>query len=100
MESKTKTLFFFLIVNEFIFQTCLDINDTNEYDYINSDVFDLPEQNLIREDALRLVRKYQINKIITKIECFNLLGTSKMNQDIAASKMSDIEAVITSYCKK
>jgi hypothetical protein len=56
--------------NEFVFQTCLDINDTNEYDYIIGDVFDLPEQNLIREDALRLVRKYQINKIITKIWFF------------------------------
>ncbi len=64
---RQKHWFFFLIVNEFVFQTCLDINDTNEYDYIIGDVFDLPEQNLIREDALSLVRKYQINKIITKI---------------------------------
>jgi hypothetical protein len=41
------------------FKICLDINDTNEYDYIDSDVFDLPEQSLIREDVLRLVRKYK-----------------------------------------
>ncbi|CAF1327720.1 unnamed protein product [Rotaria sp. Silwood1] len=38
-----------------VWKTCLDINDVNEYDYIDSDVFDLPEQNLIREDVLRLV---------------------------------------------
>jgi hypothetical protein len=31
---------------------------------------------------------------------FNFLGTSKINQDVAASKMSDIEAVITFYSKK
>jgi len=87
-------------MNGFVLKTCLDIDDTNEYDYIDSDVFDLPEQNLIREDVLRLVRKYKINKIINKIFYFNLLGTSKINQDVAASKMSDIEAVITFYCKK
>lgn len=46
------------------FKICLDINDRNEYDYIDSDVFDLPEQNVIREDVLRLVRKYKICKII------------------------------------
>ncbi|UJR13830.1 hypothetical protein I4U23_000841 [Adineta vaga] len=62
-----------------VWKTCLDIN---EDDYVDSDVFDLPEQNLIREDVLRLVR------------------TSMINQDVAASKMSDIEAVITYYCRK
>ncbi|CAF4561541.1 unnamed protein product, partial [Rotaria magnacalcarata] len=44
--------------------TCLNINDINEYDYVDSDVFDLPEQNLIREDVLRLVRSLKINKDI------------------------------------
>ncbi len=47
----------------FFYQICLNINDTNEYDYADSDVYDLPEQNLIREDALRLVRKYKIINI-------------------------------------
>ncbi|CAF4002774.1 unnamed protein product, partial [Rotaria sp. Silwood2] len=65
-----------------VWKTCLDINDVNEYDYVDSDVFDLPEQNLIREDVLRLVRSL------------------KINQDVEASKLSDIEAVITFYCKK
>ncbi|CAF1642591.1 unnamed protein product [Adineta ricciae] len=65
-----------------VWKTCLDIDDVNEYNYVDSDVFDLPEQNLIREDVLRIVR------------------TSNINQDVAASKMSDIEAVITFYCKK
>lgn len=46
----------------FFFQICLDINDTDEFGYVDSDVFDLPEQNLIREDALRLVRKYRSRK--------------------------------------
>jgi len=86
-----------LLITEFFLQICLDINDTNEYDYADSDVFDLPEQNLIREDVLRLVRKY---KIILEALYFNLPGTSKINQDVAASKMSDTEAVITFYCKK
>jgi hypothetical protein len=86
-----------LLITEFFLQICLDINDTNEYDYADSDVFDLPEQNLIREDVLRLVRKY---KIILEALYFNLQGTSKINQDVAASKMSDTEAVITFYCKK
>jgi hypothetical protein len=86
-----------LLITEFFLQICLDINDTNEYDYADSDVFDLPEQNLIREDVLRLVRKY---KIILEALYFNLQGTSKINQDVAASKMSDTEAVVTFYCKK
>jgi hypothetical protein len=58
-------------MNGFVFlKTCLDINDTDEYDYIDSDVFDLPEQNLIREDVLRLVRKC---KILNKIFCILIL---------------------------
>ncbi|CAF4042349.1 unnamed protein product [Rotaria magnacalcarata] len=65
-----------------VWKTCLNINDINEYDYVDSDVFDLPEQNLIREDVLRLVRSLKINK------------------DIEASRLSDIEAVLTFYCKK
>jgi len=61
-------------MNGFVFlKTCLDINDTDEYDYIDSDVFDLPEQNLIREDVLRLVRKCKINKIINKSFCILIL---------------------------
>ncbi|CAF3202990.1 unnamed protein product [Rotaria socialis] len=65
-----------------VWKTCLNINDINEYDYVDSDVFDLPEQNLIREDVLRLVRSL------------------KINEDIEASRLSDIEAVLTFYCKK
>ncbi|CAF1159072.1 unnamed protein product [Adineta steineri] len=65
-----------------VWKICLNINDVNEYAYSDSDVFDLPEQNIIREDVLRLVR------------------ASDINQDIATAKMSDIEAVITFYCKK
>ncbi len=95
MESTRKLIS--LLITEFFLQICLDINDTNEYDYADSDVFDLPEQNLIREDVLRLVRKY---KIILEALYFNLQGTSKINQDVAASKMSDTEAVVTFYCKK
>ncbi|CAF3554765.1 unnamed protein product [Rotaria sp. Silwood1] len=45
-----------------VWKTCLDINDVNEYDYIDSDVFDLPEQNLIREDVLRLVRSRDVHR--------------------------------------
>lgn len=57
-----ETLLSSLILNAcvyffFFVKTCLDINDTTEYDYVDSDVFDLPEQNIIREDVLRLVRK-------------------------------------------
>ncbi|CAF0721847.1 unnamed protein product [Didymodactylos carnosus] len=65
-----------------VWQTCLDINsNSDKYKYIN-EVFDLPEQNIIREDVLRLVQS--------------------LNSDDpdAASKISDVEAVITAYCKQ
>ncbi|CAF3881411.1 unnamed protein product [Rotaria sp. Silwood2] len=66
-----------------VWKTCLDINETNaEYQYTDSDVFDLPEQNVIRDDVSRL------------------LHASQINQDMLTSKMTDIEAVISYYCKK
>ncbi|CAF0727300.1 unnamed protein product [Rotaria sordida] len=66
-----------------VWETCLDINESNsEYKYTDSNVFDLPEQNVIRDDVSRLVH------------------TSQINQDMLTSKMTDIEAVITHYCKK
>ncbi|CAF1059770.1 unnamed protein product, partial [Didymodactylos carnosus] len=65
-----------------VWQTCLNINtNTDEYKYVN-EVFDLPEQNTIREDALRLVQSLNLN------------------EQEAASKMNDVEAIITSYCKQ
>lgn len=40
---------------------CLNIDESHYVtEYTDSDVFDLPEQNIIREDVLRLVCKFEI----------------------------------------
>lgn len=78
----------------------MDIDDVDEYGFVDTDVFDLPEQNLIREDVLRIVRKYCRPHRVHLSGRVHFAGTAKNSEDDAASKMSDIEAVITFYCKK
>ncbi|CAF4231250.1 unnamed protein product, partial [Adineta steineri] len=62
---------------------CLDINEANdEYEYSDSNTCDSPQQNIIRDDVSRLLHSLEIS------------------EDLFTTKVNDIEAVITYYCKK
>ncbi|XP_078044107.1 TBC1 domain family member 23 [Augochlora pura] len=64
-----------------VWQACLDVTDRgNQLSHFN-EVFDLPEQNLIRDDCQQLVAK---------------LGNDDEDK---VSVVSDLESILTFYCK-
>lgn len=64
-----------------VWQACLNVSDkSNQLSQFN-EVFDLPEQNIIRDDCQQLVAK---------------LGN---NDEDKVSVMSDLESILTFYCK-
>ncbi|XP_076377048.1 TBC1 domain family member 23 [Megalopta genalis] len=64
-----------------VWQACLDVTDRgNQLSHFN-EVFDLPEQNLIRDDCQQLVAK---------------LGNDDEDK---VSVVSDLESIVTFYCK-
>ncbi|KAK0079921.1 hypothetical protein PV325_000631 [Microctonus aethiopoides] len=64
-----------------VWQACLDVIDRGNQLIHFNEVFDLPEQNLIREDCQQLVGK---------------LGNDDEDK---VSVVSDLESIITFYCK-
>ncbi|XP_011500394.1 PREDICTED: TBC1 domain family member 23 [Ceratosolen solmsi marchali] len=64
-----------------VWQACLDVIDRGNQLIHFNEVFDLPEQNIIREDCQQLVNK---------------LGNDDEDK---VSVVSDLESIITFYCK-
>lgn len=64
-----------------VWQACLDVTDRGNQLIHFNEVFDLPEQNIIREDCQQLVAK---------------LGNDDEDK---VSVVSDLESILTFYCK-
>ncbi|XP_015601168.1 TBC1 domain family member 23 [Cephus cinctus] len=64
-----------------VWQACLDVTDRGDQLIHFNEVFDLPEQNILREDCQQLVAK---------------LGNDDEDK---VSVVSDLESILTFYCK-
>lgn len=89
-----------------VWQACLDVIDRgNQLSQFN-EVFDLPEQNIIRDDCQQLVGKlfaYTLYDlfiyIFLIIEYIFVVAKLGNDDEDKVSVVSDLESILTFYCK-
>lgn len=87
-----------------VWQACLYVTDRRDQLSQFNEVYDLPEQNIIRDDCQQLVGKYTkriLHRFLNQsyLHLFSIVAKLGNDDEDKVSVVSDLESILTFYCK-